>query len=296
MILPLAIMRSRIFAISDVHTDYAENLAYVRRLSKQTDFKDDTLICAGDVTDSLDTLRETLQCFTAAFGTVFFTPGNHEFWVRGRSRDAGDSLEKLAAIFALCDELGVRTRPAYAAGAVVAPILSFHHQSWDTEPDITGWRGIPSCERVMSDYRACAWPPPLSMLDDSVALRLDALNDAHAAGDADEADGGGAAADVDASSDPIAIALAMAEAAAPTYDGRRDRTSGAPGGAFEASVAALRAEHPSAPLVTFSHFVPRPELSPEKRFLMFPNLAKVRRRTSAQFVAIPRQTPGAIPL
>ena len=62
------------------------------------------------------------------------------------------------------------------------------------------------------------------------------------------------------------------------------------------AIAALRRAHPSLPLVTFSHFVPRPELSPEKRFLMFPNLAKVRRRTSAQFVAIPRQTPGAIPL
>ena len=94
----------------------AENLAYVRRLSKQTDFKDDTLICAGDVTDSPDTLRETLQCFTAAFGTVFFTPGNHEFWVRGRSRDAGDSLEKLAAIFALCDELGVRPLLVFDGG------------------------------------------------------------------------------------------------------------------------------------------------------------------------------------
>ena len=178
-------------------------------------------------------------------------------------------------------QLGVRTRPAYAAGAVVAPILSFH-KSWDTEPDITGWRGIPSCERVMN-CRACAWPPPLSMLDDSVALRLDALNDAHAAGDAAGADGG-AAADVDAGSDPIAIALAMAEASAPP--GRR-RTSGAPGGAFEASVAALRAEHPSAPLVTFSHFVPRPELSPEKRFLMFPNLAKVPHFGAIR--AIPRQ-------
>ena len=38
MILPLAIMRSRIFAISDVHTDYAENLAYVRRLSKPVSY------------------------------------------------------------------------------------------------------------------------------------------------------------------------------------------------------------------------------------------------------------------
>ena len=128
------------------------------------------------------------------------------------------------------------------------------------------------------------------MLDDSVALRLDALNDAHAAGDAADADEDGAAADVDASSDPIAIALAMAEASAAPSS-----SSGAPGGAFEASVAALRAEHPSAPLVTFSHFVPRPELSPEKRFLMFPNLAKVRRRNSAQFV-INSAPDSAIPL
>ena len=110
----------------------------------------------------------------------------------------------------------MRTRPAYAAGAVVAPILSFHHQSWDTEPDITGWRGIPSCERVMSDYRACAWPPPLSMLDDSVARPPRRAQRRARRRRRDVADDGGAAADVDASSDPIAIALAMAEAAAPT--------------------------------------------------------------------------------
>lgn len=40
-------------------------------------------------------------------------------------------------------------------------------------------------------------------------------------------------------------------------------------------VAALKAEHPDAPLISFSHFVPRPDLNPEKRFLFFPPLAKV---------------------
>jgi len=43
---------------------------------------------------------------------------------------------------------------------------------------------------------------------------------------------------------------------------------------LEAQVAALRAKHPGAPLVTFSHFVPRLELVPEKRFLFVPALNK----------------------
>jgi len=42
--------------------------------------------------------------------------------------------------------------------------------------------------------------------------------------------------------------------------------------AYDALVAALRAAHADAPLVTFSHFVPRVELSPEKRFLYLPPL------------------------
>ena len=43
---------------------------------------------------------------------------------------------------------------------------------------------------------------------------------------------------------------------------------------LENRVAELRAAHPGAPLVTFSHFVPRLELVPEKRFLFLPSLNK----------------------
>ena len=28
-------------------------------------------------------------------------------------------------------------------GVIVVPFLSWHHRSFDTEPDITGWDGIP---------------------------------------------------------------------------------------------------------------------------------------------------------
>ena len=43
---------------------------------------------------------------------------------------------------------------------------------------------------------------------------------------------------------------------------------------FNKAVEELRASHPSAPLITFSHFLPRIELNPEKRYLLPPTLAK----------------------
>jgi hypothetical protein len=49
--------------------------------------RDAVLILAGDVTDDLRILRSTLEHITAAFGTVFFIPGNHELWVKGPDKE-----------------------------------------------------------------------------------------------------------------------------------------------------------------------------------------------------------------
>ena len=54
------------------------------------------------------------------------------------------------------------------AAVWVCPLLSFHHQAFDTEPDVQGW-DVPTAADTMLDYRECVWPAPLSMLDDSVA-------------------------------------------------------------------------------------------------------------------------------
>ena len=48
----------------------------------------DVLIVSGDVSESLPALEEALTVLTARFGAVFYTPGNHELWVRERDRCA----------------------------------------------------------------------------------------------------------------------------------------------------------------------------------------------------------------
>ena len=230
----------RVWCVSDVHTDHADNLKWCESLTRER-FGHDALIVAGDVSASDAVLRATLVALTRAFGHVFFTPGNHDLWMRGRgvspTSEAHTSLHRLEEIFALCEELGVVTRPAYACGAIVAPILSWYHASWDEEPDIIGWEGIPPAESVMVDFHACRWPAHLRAAGgEALASHFDGLNDARRLG---------------------------------------------------AAVAELRAAHPHAPLLTFSHFVPRCELNPEKRYLFFPGLAKacgsswLRRRVEA---------------
>ena len=38
----------------------------------------------------------------------------------------------------------------------IVPVLSWHHASWDTEPDI---EGVPNVSALsIADYGACIWP------------------------------------------------------------------------------------------------------------------------------------------
>lgn len=43
----------------------------------------DVLLLAGDISDSLDVIHQSLLAVSQAFKTVFYVPGNHELWVRG---------------------------------------------------------------------------------------------------------------------------------------------------------------------------------------------------------------------
>ncbi len=110
----------RLFAVSDVHTDHRDNMAWCDSLASRGDFSSDALILAGDVSSDERTVRRTLEACTAAFGKVFFTPGNHDLWIKPSNPPRADSLQKLHALQRLCDEMGVLTRPALAAGATRA--------------------------------------------------------------------------------------------------------------------------------------------------------------------------------
>jgi Calcineurin-like phosphoesterase len=101
-------IHSRVFALSDIHVDMQQNMDWLRSLSA-TDYKADTLILAGDVSDRISVLEYALAYLATVFAQVCFVPGNHELWVR--KREAADSIAKFWRIRRLCKAIGVHTSP-----------------------------------------------------------------------------------------------------------------------------------------------------------------------------------------
>jgi hypothetical protein len=97
-----------IYAVSDLHVDFRENMEWVWSLSSHR-YLDDALIVAGDVSDNLQRLELTLVAMRERFAAVMFVPGNHELWVRNGNWT--DSWEKFQHIQDLCHRLGILTEP-----------------------------------------------------------------------------------------------------------------------------------------------------------------------------------------
>ncbi|HEV8430504.1 MAG TPA: metallophosphoesterase [Pyrinomonadaceae bacterium] len=184
----------RLFATSDLHTDYKENFRWLQELS-DTEYRDDVLIIAGDVSDRLEVIRETFLLLRSKFRQLLFTPGNHELWVR--SADI-NSIEKLQLILSLCDELDVVTGPLRLEEIWVVPLFSWYDGAF--EPEMRAW----------ADFQLCKWPADIAPLSDYF-LRL---NEPHLK----------------------------------SYD---------------------------APVITFSHFIPRSDLLPPKEYLRIKWLGSV---------------------
>ncbi|HKG46429.1 MAG TPA: metallophosphoesterase family protein [Pyrinomonadaceae bacterium] len=178
----------RVFATSDLHTDYKENFLWLTQLSDVA-YGDDTLIVAGDISDRLEIIRETLLLLRSKFRNVLFTPGNHELWVRNGELD---SIQKLHQVLQLCDELGVITKPLHLDNLWIVPLLSWYDGVYD--PEMKAW----------ADFHLCKWPDDAKPLPDYF-LRL---NEPHLK----------------------------------AYD---------------------------APVITFSHFIPRADLLPPKEYMKF---------------------------
>jgi predicted phosphodiesterase len=143
---------ARVWALSDLHIDQsAANLAWIRSLDAAR-FAGDVLIVAGDAGDTLAAVRAALAALRPKFRRVFFCAGNHDLWLLPGSGDAplGDSLAKLFALHALCEELDVDSAPALIAnGLAVAPLCSWYNQAFDASDPAPG--------RLRYD-KFCRWP------------------------------------------------------------------------------------------------------------------------------------------
>ena len=147
----------RIFAFSDLHTDFAENRRRLQQISS-TSYSQDVLVVAGDIADDLRIIDWTLRKLSSRFGAVFYVPGNHELWVRGGECD---SIEKFRQVLRLCDEIGIHTRPGRAGKHWIVPLFSWYESDYDQqgEADVSSLEG-------WADFYFCKWPAEMASVSE----------------------------------------------------------------------------------------------------------------------------------
>jgi predicted phosphodiesterase len=152
----------RVFALSDIHTDYQENHSWLASLS-YTEYQEDTLVLAGDVSYDLQRVKKTLAFLKTRFNDVFFVPGNHDLWIR--SSPFVDSLDKFWRLLEACQLLDVHTNPARVGAdnpyksVWIVPLFS-----WYVTPEESGnslflpRKGIDLTRYVWADNYYTKWP------------------------------------------------------------------------------------------------------------------------------------------
>jgi predicted phosphodiesterase len=148
----------RILAISDLHTDFRENMLLLEQLS-DVRYQRDILIAAGDISDRLNTLESTLALLRAKFMRVFYVPGNHELWVR---QEGYSSVDKFFRVLALCESLDIQTGPEKIDTVWIVPLFSWYEPQFDgdnsgDDATLSGWMDFYLCKWPARMERVCAF-------------------------------------------------------------------------------------------------------------------------------------------
>jgi 3',5'-cyclic AMP phosphodiesterase CpdA len=96
-----------LLAVSDLHVGYPENREIVAQLRPRSDA--DWLIVAGDVSEVVDDVIDTLGLLAQRFATVVWAPGNHELWTHPRDPLDLRGERRYAHLVEACRRIGVRT-------------------------------------------------------------------------------------------------------------------------------------------------------------------------------------------
>ena len=108
-----------VYATSDLHAENVENLDFLRNLQPRPH---DALIVAGDAATGSDKLALVLRLLVGKFKYVFFCAGNHELWKE--PGETSDGVEKLLRLMELAVSLGAYAAPALLGGRLDDPALS----------------------------------------------------------------------------------------------------------------------------------------------------------------------------
>lgn len=156
---------TRIFAISDLHVDYRQNAQWLADLSR-SDFSDDVLILAGDLSDNLERIEKSIAALAERFTQVLYVPGNHDLWVL-RDSNIETSFDKYHRVRAAVERGGGSLQSYRTGSTAIVPLLGWYDYSF----------GEPSEElqRRWMDYRACRWPEATTERD--ITAHFTAMNE-----------------------------------------------------------------------------------------------------------------------
>lgn len=114
-----------------------------------TGFRNDILVVAGDVSDSLDAVTMTLTALADRFRKVLYVPGNYELWII-RDPKLKSSSEKLRAVLAIAESCGASTKPFHSQKLSIVPLFGWYDYSFgEPSSDLTA---------IWMDFRNCRWP------------------------------------------------------------------------------------------------------------------------------------------
>jgi predicted phosphodiesterase len=263
-----ACTRIKCYCLSDLHADSERNQVWVKENCIRRDEDKDVFtvfIIPGDVGSEVDRLERVFKTVAANYDAVVYVPGNHEAWRRGiaaggsatlpedraENREAVDSVVKLQEVMDKARDCGVfvgplriETKPVEEASisksVTVFPLLSWYHAGWDKEPELThpdylAVEEVMPFTRKWGDFSMCSWGDIVPQSDFCST-----------------------------SNDSTILAEKFAEINEPfLYENVNSHETTSP---------IVKSDDT---IISFSHFLPRQELCPEKRFLLEPLLAKV---------------------
>lgn len=288
-----------VFCISDLHVDSSSNMKWMKEkcISRASPGAFSVLIVPGDIGSGLSALEEAFRFLCSQFDLVCYVPGNHEAWVHKKattdvgSNEDSSSLGKLRSVLTIAQRCGAAVGPVTVLlhqphdhddhphtrrqqqrqrrrSIRLIPLYSWYHSGFDTEPDLPKPQPVhhhcdhdrdnnnddgdkpPSFDELWSDFSLCHWPEHLVKHSDFASTAVDDIALAKFFGQLNER----------------SIAWTRKQHRHDGDDGDDDRVGDGDDDYDNCS---------SSMVMTFSHFLPRLELCPEKRFLLQPQLPKV---------------------
>jgi 3',5'-cyclic AMP phosphodiesterase CpdA len=129
----------QLLALSDLHIEHRQNREALAALSAR---KQDWLILAGDVSDSIAGLRWTLDVLGPKFARLLWVPGNHELWTGSAEGERERGEARYQRLVDVCRERAVLTPedpyvewPLRVAGEAVRIALLFLLYDYSFAPD-----------------------------------------------------------------------------------------------------------------------------------------------------------------